>query len=177
MLLSPVAEVTRYDKQGVGVIKVRRKYFAVVIGHFFIDWPSEDGYDFGVLPKRLYNERQVHFNAMLILLVVNVQHEEPLLLLEPVHHLHVDFQGPKGSVVLVHVCKRASREIFVMGGAEDEDSFDIVGTGDVLVGPPGSGSTEVESCMRANQSLDLPLPLLPPGVVDVLSQFSIEFGS
>ena len=90
VLLAPVAEISGEDEESAWVIEVRCKYFAVVIGHFFVDWTDHDRHDFHFFPKCLHNERQVHLDTVLVLLIVEVQHEEALFLLQLVHHFDID---------------------------------------------------------------------------------------
>jgi hypothetical protein len=77
--LSPVAKIRREDKQIFWLIEVRSKDTSVVISHFLIDWSSENRYNFNIFAEYLYNERQLHLNTMLVLIIVDVQHMKSLL--------------------------------------------------------------------------------------------------
>lgn len=103
VLLAPVAEISGEDEEGGWVVEVRRKYFAVVIGHLFIDWAHHDRHDFHFFPKCLDNEGQVHLDAVLVLFIIEIQHEEALFLFQLFHHFDVYVERAKRSVVLVHV--------------------------------------------------------------------------
>ena len=103
VLLAPVAEISGEDEESGWVIEVRREYLAVVVGHLRVDWADHDRHDFHFFPKCLDDERQVHLDAVLVLLIIEIQHEEPLFLLQPVHHFDIDVERAKRSVVLIHV--------------------------------------------------------------------------
>ncbi len=102
-LLPPMAEVSREDKEGVRVVEVGRKYLAVILCHLLIDWACEYGNYLHAPAKCFYDEGQMHFVAVLVLVIVDVEHVEALFALQLIHHLHVDLQGPQRSAVLIRV--------------------------------------------------------------------------
>lgn len=176
-LLSPMTEIRREDEECRGIIEVRWEDFAIIFGHFFIDRASEDRDYFDVPAECLSDERQMHLDAVLFLIIVNVQHMEPFLQFQLVYCLHINIQRADRGAVLIHVGKRAPREILVVGRTEDEHALDIIGTSHILIGPGCSGPTEVESCMGTDQcfdSLGMHLLLSP---VNVLRQFGTQLRS
>lgn len=116
----------------------------------------------------------MHLNTVFILLIVKIQHEEPLFLLKLVHDFNIYVKRTKGSVVLIHVGQGATREVFMMRRPEDEYSLYIIGASDVCISPSCCRSAEVQTCMRANQSLDSLLHIFFLCVVDVLAELCIE---
>lgn len=72
------------------VVEVGSKYLAILSGHFFVHWPSQYGHYLCFTPDSLVDERKLHFNAVLVLIVVNIQHEEAFLILELIDDLCVD---------------------------------------------------------------------------------------
>ena len=90
MLLAPVAEVSRKDEQGLLIVKVGGKHFPIVSSHLLAHWASQDWHYFGLVPDHLMDEGQLHFDAVLVLFIINVQHEEPFFLLELVNDLGVN---------------------------------------------------------------------------------------
>lgn len=72
------------------VVKVRSKYLTIFRRHFLVHWASQYGYYLCFASDCLVDEWKLHFNAMLVLIIVNIQHKEPFLLLKLVHNLNVD---------------------------------------------------------------------------------------
>lgn len=78
-LLSPMAEIGWEDEEREWVIEVRSKNLSIIFCHLFIDRASEDRNYLDLSAERLSDEGQMHLDAMLILIIVNVQHMEPFL--------------------------------------------------------------------------------------------------
>lgn len=154
VLGTPVAKICREDKQCMFIVKVRRKYLAVFFCHFFVDRASQDGNYFDLVADCLMDKRQVHFNAVFVLVVIDVKHKKALLFLQLVHNLDIDFKGSERGVVLVHIGESAAWEVFVMRGPEDEYPLDAVGPSYILVCPRCCWSAEIKTSMRSNQCLD-----------------------
>lgn len=99
--LTPVAEVGREDKQSARFIEVRRKNFPIIFSHFLINWACENGNYFHIPAKSFHDERQVHLDAVLVLIIVNIEHVEPLFGFQLIHYLGVNVQRAKGSAILI----------------------------------------------------------------------------
>lgn len=111
----------------------------------------------------------MHFYAVLIFVVVDVQHEESFFFFELIDCVGVYREWAEGSTVLVHGGQSTSWKVFVVGGAKDEDSFVGMRTSDVLVGPSCSRSTEIVTCMRHDQCTYIIRCKSFFGSIDVLS--------
>jgi hypothetical protein len=103
MLLSPVAKVTRYYKESIGVIEVGSEYLSIIIGHLLVHRATQNRHNFDISAKRLYDKRKMHLYAVLILLVIYIEHEKSLVAFEFVHNFNIHFQGSEGSIVLIHI--------------------------------------------------------------------------
>ena len=81
------------------------------------------------------------------------------------------------SGIFIHVSECATGKIFMMGRAEDKDSFNVVRFCDVLVAPCCSGPTVVIASMWADDCLDLFGCYILFGSGQVLGEFCIELVS
>lgn len=90
VLGTPVTKIGGENKQGMLIVEVGSEYLAILSGHFFVNWPSQYGHYLCFTPDCLVYERKLHFNAVLVLVVVNIQHEEAFLILELINDLCVD---------------------------------------------------------------------------------------
>lgn len=84
--ISPVAKVARKNKQRFRVVKVPRKNLTIMSGSLLVHRPCHNRNQLDILPQTLDNVRQVHFQAVLVFLVVHVDHVKALLLFELVHN-------------------------------------------------------------------------------------------
>lgn len=82
---SPMTKITGKDEYRFRVVKVGGKNFTVLVSHLLIDRACANWNYFNFFAEGFDNVRQMHFNGMLIFLVVNVDHMEALLFLELVH--------------------------------------------------------------------------------------------
>lgn len=69
-VVSPVTEIARNDKQSVIVVKIFRQFLSEHICFFGANMANDDGYNFEVISQDLFQERHVHFQTVLFLLIL-----------------------------------------------------------------------------------------------------------
>jgi hypothetical protein len=84
--ISPVAKVTRENKQRFRIVKIPRKDLPIMSRPLLVHRPCHYRHQFDILAQALYNVRQVHFEAVLVLFVVHVDHVKAFFLFELVHN-------------------------------------------------------------------------------------------
>ena len=110
----------------------------------------------------------MHLDTMLIFIIIDVKHEEPLLFLQFVNDIDVNIEGSEGCTEFIYSCEGTSWEIFMMRWAEDEHSFDVIWFSYILIGPGCSWPTVVQTSMRSNNRLHFLLVLILLSLIDVL---------
>ena len=174
---SPMTKICRKHKQCFLIIKVSRKYLSIAISHLFIHRSCQNRYDCSFVPNYFMDKRQMHFNTMFILFIINIQHEKSLLFFELIDCFDVNFKRTKRSHVLISVCKTTSWKVFMMSWTKDKNSFNIVRSCNVLISPCSCRSTIVKTSMRSNKCLyDLRL-LIFLCTIYVLSYFCVKVSS
>ena len=119
----------------------------------------------------------MHLDTVLILFIINIEHEKALLFLQFIDCLYIDFEWSEGSHILIHIGQTATWKIFVMWGAKNKDSFNVVRSCHILISPGCSWSAEIKTCMRSNQSFNCFGFFIFLGSIDVFSHFGIQLSS
>lgn len=155
MLTAPMTKICRKNKKSFFIIKVRSKNFAIIVCHLLIHRTSQNWYNFSFITNCLKDKRQMHFDTVFILFIINVYHMKSLLLLQFIYYLFVHLQRTKRSTIFVDISQSTSWEIFMMRGTKNKYPFNIVRSSNILISPSSSRPAKIKSCMRSDKSFYL----------------------
>ena len=87
---SPMAKVSWKNEKRFLIVKIRCKYLAILFRHHFINRTSHYRYYFDLTSQCFLDERQMHFDAMFVFLIIDVDHMKPLFSSKLLHCVNVD---------------------------------------------------------------------------------------